>query len=785
MFDTLTRMGASGASDEWSIERSLRIDDGSNSYLSWTPSSTGNQKVWTWSGWIKRGSIGKHCAILTCDMHSGEHNNGIIELAFSNTDNLYTYFDTSGSNPYGAVSSETFRDVSGWYHIVWKVDAANTEQQIWVNGNEISTASGNNPPDYSYAINKASHIMTMGAAAWEGVTANSDMYLAEVHYCDGQEYQASDFGETDATTGQWVPKEVDGINYGTNGCYLKFSDNSNTTAATLGKDYSGNGNNWTPNNFSVSAGVGNDSFEDTPQNNWCTLNLNDKGDVTVSNGNLVTNVGSGFKNVRSTFWVNTGKWYWEVVCDDAGEGFVGISGQHELTNNRGAMYDDDSFNIRTANGNKYLGDGNDSSYGSAISDGHVVMVALDCDAGKAWIGSQGTWFNSGDPAAGTNPGKTGISDVVTPSVSLYDNEDYTMNFGANMDFAHTPPTGFKKLNASNIADPTIVKSSDYFKTVLYTGNGASSNAITGVGHQPDLVWIKARSAAYNHRIYDDIRGVNAAFLADTNAAEDQYSGYGQFKSFDSDGFTVGNGTSEGHGTNTNGVTHVAWSWKESATAGFDIVSYTGNGSSGRQVSHNLGVTPQVMMVKKRNGDEDWIVYCGDLVGTSGGWMKLNENGTPNGHSSGFNGDEPTSSVFTLGSHSRTNEDGATYINYLFSSVKGFSKIELYQGNGNTGADGVFIGTEFRPSLVIVKCIGADEHWNIPVFSTSGGHTNGIVKTVSPNLSTAERDMDNNPAVDLYANGFKVRTSDNNYNNSGEYFLFMAFAESPFKYSNAR
>jgi len=783
MFDTLTRMGASGAATSYSIDKSLRFNAFDDAYLGYTPSSTGNQKVWTWSGWVKRSEIGVYTNLITCDMHSGEHNNGIAQLAFDSSDKLYTYFDTSGSNPYGAVNDAVFRDVASWYHIVWQVDAANTDQKIWVNGVELACNSGQDPPDYSYAMNKASHLMAMGASAWDSVGGHSDLLLAEVHYIDGTKYQASDFGETNEDTGQWVPKKVSGITYGTNGCYLKFTDNSNTTAGTLGADSAGS-NNWTPNNFSVSAGVGNDSFNDTPSNNWCTLSdVDSNSTIDVKQGGLQVYTSHGFDLIKSTFYLRSGKWYWEVTCDDCGNGFVGVSNWYDSYSNRGGD-SNDSCTISTSNGDKRV-NGSTSSYGSAVSDGDVMMFALDMDNGKFWAGKSGTWFNSGDPAAGSNPATSTLAgDEITPSISLYDDEDYTVNFGANMDFAHTPPTGFKAINMENYPAPTITNPKDYFNTILYTGNNADDRTITGVGFQPDLLWIKDRDTSSNagrHYIFDKLRqsgGESVLGLAlDAQGNDNDMSANGRFDGIRSDGFEVSGSDVD---TNANSIKYVAYSWKESATAGFDMLTYTGDGNAGRTISHSLGVKPDVMLVKKRTGgNEDWILYCGDLLGTSGGWMKPNESdGTLTGHSSGFNGDDPTSSVFTVGDHSRTNENTSTYINYLWSSVAGFSKFGQYIGNEHV--DGPYVWCGFKPQWLLIKNSARNAHWGLYDVRRNHFNTNSTVLEVNLN----EQENSSGAAFDIYSNGFKVRNDSSSYNHSGESIFFMAFAERPFNYANA-
>jgi hypothetical protein len=278
-----------------------------------------------------------------------------------------------------------------------------------------------------------------------------DGYLTEVNFIDGQALTPSDFGEFD-DNGTWKPLAYTGT-YGTNGFYL------NGVGVT---DESGNGNDWTNNNLNLSTSTETtyDQMKDTPSlvdtnaGNFAVLNPLDNGGNTVSSGNLNVTTAVGFDLIRSTFFVSSGKWYWEVECTDCGAGFVGVSTASEGLNTRGAETSS-SATIRTTTGNIRSG-ASDSSYGTAVSDGDVMILALDMDNGKFYAGKNGTWFNSGNPATSTNPGKTGLTTALSPSISVYNNEDYIANFGQRP-FAYTPPSGFLKLNTFNLPDSTIEK----------------------------------------------------------------------------------------------------------------------------------------------------------------------------------------------------------------------------------------------------------------------------------------------------------------------------------------
>ena len=605
------RIGASGASTGYEVERSLRFNKSESTDLQRTPSSTGNQKVWTWSAWFKRWALhanGGTNYLFSCEPHSG--NNGIAAL-YIQSDQLYTYFDTTGSNPYGAVNSRLYRDLGAWMHIVWQVDAANTSQRIWINGVEESLNSGNNPPDYAYGMNQSGQAMLIGSSGnWGAQTSNT--YFAEIHYSDGNKYEASDFAETDATTGQWVPKKVN-ITYGTNGFYLNFSDNSGTTATTLGKDSSGNGNNFTPNNFEVSTGVGNDSVLDTPTNNFPTLNpLYNPVNTTFGEGNLLMRGGDNF--AASTFLLpKSGKWYAEFSKYNNGalQSISVTRANTAMTNYAGylGLADNVEYVSNGEVGNRTRGSTSDAT---AWTDdaGVVVAVAVDMDNGAVYFARNNTYINSGVPTSGSS--KTGAiaTDLLTDNngdhviaVHGYNGSNsYGMyaNFG-QQPFTYTPPTGYKVLSSANLPDPTILLASKHFNTLIWDGNSTQDRDISGLDFQPDWVWIKARNGDayggglyYHHVVWDSLRGVgsntigsasrkeltvNEAYVEGRGANYTDY--YGHVSAFNSDGFELDHVTGEPPlYVNRNTNTYVGWSWNAGETDGATyrvvVVSDSGN-----------------------------------------------------------------------------------------------------------------------------------------------------------------------------------------------------------------
>ena len=329
----------------------------------------------------------------------------------------------------------------------------------------------------------------------------------------------------------------------------------------------------------------------------------------------------------------------------------------------------------------------------------------------------------------------------------------------------------------------IDKSTDYFNTKLYTGTG-NSNAQTGVGFQPDWVWLKNRSATANHHLVDAPRGITKelrANLANSEATDDQL-----ITAFGSDGFTVG---TSGSG-NTNGDNYVAWNWKANgagsantdgstnstktsanATSKCSIVTYTGNDSNST-VGHGLGVVPASIWVKQLNGSNDWRVYHKTIGATH--YLALN---TTAGDSSGgeviWNDTLPTSSVFTIGTNGTVNGGSDTYVAYLFAEVQGFSKIDKYFGNGN--ADGTFVYTGFKPGWIMIKrADAAGDNWLMHDSKRDG--YNGGNKQLDADQANSEG---NSRLIHILSNGFKIITADAKINNSGSQYLYWAFAENPF------
>ena len=320
-----------------------------------------------------------------------------------------------------------------------------------------------------------------------------------------------------------------------------------------------------------------------------------------------------------------------------------------------------------------------------------------------------------------------------------------------------------------MAYTTIDDPSAYFQTTIYTGNGTDDTAITHGGNsdlQADWVWIKNRTAAgEGHHWYDSVRGVTERLRSDTTAAESTVSN--GLQGFGTNGFTVGDRA----GVNQNNIPIVSWNWKETATAGFDMVSYTGNATGGRTIAHSLSAVPKMMIVKNRDAAVKWAVYHASNTAAPGtDHLKFNATDATADDDSTWNDTVPTSSVFSVGGSTSTNGDGTAYIAYLFAEKKGYSKFGGYTGNGNANGNFIYLG--FKPAFILLKGTANTENWSMYDNKRLGYNVDN--NSLACNNSAAELTDDN---IDLLSNGFKIRRQTGLLNDAQAY-IFMAFAEQP-------
>ena len=332
--------------------------------------------------------------------------------------------------------------------------------------------------------------------------------------------------------------------------------------------------------------------------------------------------------------------------------------------------------------------------------------------------------------------------------------------------------------------------SAYHQTITYSGNGAS-RSITNTGNsdlKPDWVWIKERNNAVSHRIFDSSRGATKRMFSNNTDAESTQST--SLTAFNTDGFSLGDGGSVNGGSDT----YVAWQWaanggttssdsngsitstvQANTTAGFSIVTYTGNATSGATVGHGLGKAPSWYICKRRANSGHWEVYHeGNTSAPQTEHIRLSADSATEDSNEYWNDTAPTSSVFSLGNHVNVNENANTYVAYCFAEIKGYSKFGSYTGNGN--ADGTFVYTGFKPAWLLIKRTASAAKW---FLWDNKRDTSNVSQTIlAPSENQAE---ETDPAFyyDLVSNGFKVRNNFSDLNTSGESYIYMAFAEHPF------
>ena len=329
---------------------------------------------------------------------------------------------------------------------------------------------------------------------------------------------------------------------------------------------------------------------------------------------------------------------------------------------------------------------------------------------------------------------------------------------------------------------------DFINTVLYTGNG-STQAITGVGFEPDITWIKSRSYAHDQRLFDSVRGATKIIYPNGNWNEGTVSG---LTAFDSDGFTLGSNAAE----NMDTQTFVAWNWKMGTTTGIggspsitpsgysfnqtsgvSAVTYTGNQTDGDSIPHGLGKIPTMLIVKQLGGASNWMMYHVGMGGPSK-YIELNTTGASGGSFEIWNNTIPTTTVWESDNDTNVNGSGQTYVCYAFTDIPGFSSFGSYIGNNST--DGPFIYTGFRPAVVMRKKFSGSNDWYITDNKRLGRNPDNAY--LFPNTTQTESDIER---IDFYSNGFKLRTTDSGQNGDGDSYIYMAFAEFPFVSSNSK
>ena len=594
--------------------------------------------------------------------------------------------------------------------------------------------------------------------------------------------------------------------------------NEGTVAASTGNpfrtlsvtsDQSGNINNWVSNNINLdsSSDATYDLMPDVPTltdedtSNFATLNPNNMAvNTTMTDGNLKASNSVNHATMFPTNMPTTGKYYFE--CKMAVNAVLGL-GFRTDTNKVESAYSDEAnkyyFYLNDSNAYRIVETTNTALGANLNSTSSTFQVAIDFDAAKYYFGVNNTWYaadwgTDGDPASGANPSYD-LTDGTKMFPFVYvAGGTWTVNFG-QQPFNYTPPTGFKKINAYNLPDSTVEDGSEHFDTLTWSGNGAVDRAITGLKFQPDFTWIKSRSNAVNHWLMNSVNGARKGISSNNTVAEQAFDQTNfDFESFDSNGFSV-SPPYYAH-VNTSGHTFVGWNWKgngtgssntdgtigtstvsANTTAGFSVGTYSGGGTdANKTVGHGLGVVPEMVIVRPRDEARHWLIWHKDFNDYDKALLFNIDTVGDNR----FGPNAPTTTVFGAygGQGNRSTTD---FVFYAFAGVEGFSKFGSYIGNAST--DGPFIYTGFRPAFVMTKGIDQNKNWDL--YDSARTPNNEIGSTLSADNNGAEYVAPVYNAMDFYSNGFKLRNNNSTNNNNGSQFLYMAFAENPFKNSNAR
>ncbi len=843
------------------VKNSVRLN-GSTTHFRRTLSSGGNRRKVTYSFWLKHGSTRQtnYNPIIFSKGNNVPYSDSIyFQIRYTgNTGDIYMRSTIDDAQTALIVSNRRFNDAAQWYHFLLAFDteqSTNTDRmKLYVNGVQQTSFSSVAYPSQNqdmafgwYGSNSGNDEVIGDYDASEQASYHTNGYLAEFHYVDGQQLTPSSFGEF--KNGIWIPIEYTG-SHGSIGYHLKFDQTGTGTASssTIGADSSGNNGHFTSSGIVAS----DCNCIDSPENTFATFNpLLKANSGTLSYGMLKnTAFGGGsstYSFVGSTMSATSGKYYMEYIINNVNTPTSSYSGPmlfrndntHRYGREIGVIYDGhivvDGVYVQSGLTTQT---GNDI-FGFAVDlDNKTVDITRNGSAYGTQVNfSSHTYVNQRFIGIGC----FGASSVSTSTITVNYGQDSTfigvVSAGGHTDqngigdFKYAPPSGYLAFCTANLPDTTLSpnqseQATDHFNTLLYTGNSTNNRAITGLGFQPDWVWIKKRNGNMSHFVVDSSRGLasngsgngNFRQLA-TNATyheEDTSNNTsdGGMASFDADGFTLGKGSNDANANsayqrnNANSSTYVAWNWKANGgtkttvsigdissgvpsiasevqantKAGFSIVLYTGTGASSGTIAHGLGAVPKQIWVKNRDAAYNWKVYHGENTSApETDYLVLDNTDATVDSATHWNDTAPDANVFTIGSSNGLIRNNDKYVAYCFAEIEGYSKIGSYTGNGST--DGPFVFTGFRPAWIIVKRTNGAGNWILYDNTRDAFNDNGS-QYLYANLSNAEP---SDGKVDFVSNGFKQRSpsSYTDDNASGSNYIYMAFAEAPFKFANAR
>jgi len=847
--------------------QSLRFNDNDTASLSWSPSSAGNRKKWTFSTWVKRSTITNASSgdqYIFSQATGSNNNDSFIALIFRGDD-----LDVTCHSLEVLRSDAKFRDASAWYHILWVLDTQNStdshKMRLYVNGDEITSFSTDNRSNSQLdgtdmpILNNATHYI----GRYGGDTSrNFDGYLAYTELVEGEALTPSSF--TEEKNGALIPKKYTG-DHGTFGFRLEYKEtgdgSSSPSTSTIGADTKSNATkqHWNDNNLDAY----DSNMPDSPENNFCTLSPlflpSNTNNQILEAGLIADATSSSWSHVPATWAWLSGKWYWEISAANTAM-YAGAVSPTVANDSANALFGWDSplreaWLYHPSGLIRY--NGSDQATGKAsFSANDILAFAVDISGQtlRIYINNSLQYTASHDftgwyPAIATintvygrfNFGQDGSFSGLFSGGDIGTQTDEN-GFGA---FKYAPPTGYLAMCTANLSEPTIgpnsdTNTTDNFETILYNGNSAndssgSTQSITGLDFQPDWVWVKNRDATADHRTVDSVRGVQKTLYISGDYYEneggdgtDGITAFTAASSAGAGGFAVGQHT----GFNANSNDFVAFNWKlggqptadnsagagntptagsvkidgsnksdalagsiaatrisANTNAGVSIITYTGGGSAGDTIAHGLNSAPEHVVFKRRAATGNWMNYV-KAMGSDGYMNWDRDNGKDSGGSP-VNNSDPSNSLITLGSFQSLNSSGSnnTYVAYAFHSVQGFSKFGSYVGNGHSSSnptDGTFVYLGFRPAFLIYKRYDDSGNWLMDDNKTQTFNPDS--NYLIADGTDAEGDTGTNTAghvFDMLSNGFKFKNYNSARNGDGNTYIYMAWAETPFKYALAR
>ena len=823
---------ASASTDFYSyqIANSIRGSAAADTTLKFTAGTPTSSDTFTMAYWVKRQTNSTDDAANNIFV-TGTGGGTYLYISLG----LDLFLEGAGGNWSTSYlqTNAAYRDISAWYHHILVFDstqsAENDRLKIYVNGERITSFAqdsmhGNigSSEDFSF-INQSGIVQAFGGLSGKGHgTEGADLSLADVMFFDGQAYY-SELGET--KNGVWIPKDPSGLTFGNNGYWLKFESSSD-----LGNDSSGNNNDFTVANFAA-----HDQLIDTPTfgssngGNYCVMNpLNSGSNNTFSEANLkVTNTSGGCSALGTMSLVTGHKWYFEGKVTGSGNNWIGIIEENNYTNSantNSSIAGSGSFNTYLYGYNGLIYHGSSStSAGASITTDDIIGVLVDLESATNTIqfykngSAQGSAFN----LTGTGINYTPMSDRGSGSGNgFWFNFGQEGTFGTGSgggnsdvngygDFYYDDGAAAKALCTGNLPLADAINPAetddDYpqklFNAKTYSGSG-STQTISGVGFQPDVTWIKNRSAGSTSGcLMDSTRGeaaTNDYYYLRTDVIGAQ-SNTTDFHNFASDGFIV-----SGTGTyfNASGNNFVSWNWRVNGgttatnsngsvdstvqvdpSGAFSIAKYRGglSGAGAATVGHGLSKAPSMIIFKGYSnlagGDGQWWVGHDELTSWNY-FLRLNTDAAQVDKSGNGSMSSPTSTVFSVNNTDGLGAGTIDNIAYCFANIEGYCKTGSYKGNGN--ANGSYVYTGFRPEMVVVKLIDSAGDWWVQDAGRSPG--NPANKYIAWNRGDAEA---TGIDIDILSNGFKIRTTSGDANSSSASIIYVAMAHNPFKYATAR